>query len=331
MTNKKDEKKGSRYERNESIFQWILIVSSVILLLILIGIFVTLPLNSMDSIKEFGLGFVFSTDWSPQKELFGALPFIVGTLLTSFIALLFSIPFAISIALFLGEYFTHGIISTILKSAVELLAGIPSIIYGFWGIFVLVPVIRMLQIKLGIAPYGVGIFTSAVILTIMIIPYSASIGREVIQLVPNDYKEAAYSMGATRYEVIRQVILPIARSGVLAGVILSLGRALGETMAVTMLIGNVNKLPDFSFAVPEGFSLFSFKSYVILFDNILKGFLDGIFAPSNTMASIIANEFTETTTDLQLSSIVEIGLVLFIMTLIINLIGRYIIKKTSVM
>lgn len=331
MTDKKDEKKGSRYERNETIFQWVLISSSVILLLILIGIFLTLPLNSIESIKEYGLGFVINTDWSPQKELFGALPFIVGTLLTSFIALLFSIPFALSIALFLGEYFTHGIISTILKSSVELLAGIPSIIYGFWGIFVLVPVIRMLQIKLGVAPYGVGIFTSAVILTIMIIPYSASIGREVIQLVPDDYKEAAYSMGATRYEVIRQVILPIARSGVLAGVILSLGRALGETMAVTMLIGNRNKLPDFSFAVPEGFAFFSFKSYVMLFDNIMNGLLSGIFSPSNTMASIIANEFTETTTDLQLSSIVEIGLVLFIMTMIINLIGRYIIKKTSVM
>jgi len=331
MASKKDEKKGMRYERNESIFQWVLISSSIILLLILIGIFLTLPLNSMESIKEYGLGFVISTDWSPQKELFGALPFIVGTLLTSFIALLFSIPFALSIALFLGEYFTEGIISTILKSSVELLAGIPSIIYGFWGIFVLVPVIRAIQIKLGIAPYGVGIFTSAVILTIMIIPYSASIGREVIQLVPNDYKEAAYSMGATRYEVIRQVVLPIARSGVLAGVILSLGRALGETMAVTMLIGNRNKLPDFKFAIPEDFSLFSFNSYVSLFDNIMNGFLSGVFSPSNTMASIIANEFTETTTDLQLSSIVEIGLVLFIMTLIINLIGRYIIKKTSVM
>lgn len=176
----------------------------------------------------------------------------------------------------------------------------PSIIYGFWGIFVLVPIVQKIQLSLGIAPYGVGIFTSSIILTIMILPYSASIGREVIQLVPDDLKEAAYSLGATRFEVIRKVILPYARSGIFAGIILSLGRALGETMAVTMLIGNQNKIPK------------------------------GIFSPGNTMASLIANDFAETTEELYLSAIIEIGLILFLLTMIINLIGRIIIRKTSV-
>jgi len=176
----------------------------------------------------------------------------------------------------------------------------PSIIYGFWGIIMLVPIVQKVQIALGIPPYGVGIFTSSIILTIMILPYSASIGREVIQLVPDDLKEAAYSLGATRFEVIRKVIIPYARSGIFAGIILSLGRALGETMAVMMLIGNLNRIPK------------------------------GIFSPANTMASLIANDFAETTEELYLSAIIEIGLILFLITMIINLIGRMIIKKTSV-
>jgi phosphate transport system permease protein len=163
-----------------------------------------------------------------------------------------------------------------------------------------VPAVRFIEIKLGVTPYGVGIATSSLILAVMIIPYSASLGREVLQLVPAELKEAAYSLGATRFEVIRRVILPYVVSGVTAGNILALGRAVGETMAVTMVIGNANVIPQ------------------------------SIFAPANTMASVIANEFTEATSTLYLSSLVEIGLLLFMVTLVINIIGKQIIKKMSV-
>jgi len=224
----------------------------------------------------------------------------VATLLTSFLALIISIPFSLSIAIFLGEYAKKGTVSSLLKSAVELLAGIPSIVYGFWGIFVLVPVIRNLEIKLGVAPYGVGILTASIVLAIMIIPYSASIAVEVIQLVPADLKEAAYSLGATRFEVIRRVIVTYARSGIFAGILLALGRALGETMAVTMVIGNSHFLPT------------------------------SIFSPGNSMASVIANEFTEATEKIYLSSLVQIALLLFVVTMIVNLIGKYIIGRMSV-
>jgi phosphate transport system permease protein len=299
------------HRTKERIFRGILAASSLGVLILLIGFLVTLPLDAIESIRKFGLGFIINRNWDPVAGDFGALVFIVGTLVTSSIALIISIPFSISIALFLGEYFREGIFSTLLKSAVELLAGIPSIIYGFWGIFVLVPIVIDLEMKLmevndSILPYGVGVLTASVVLTIMIIPYSASIAREVIGLVPNDLKEAAYSLGATRYEVIRRVVLPAARSGIIAGIILSLGRALGETMAVTMLIGNANSFSE------------SFLS------------IAGLFMPANTMASVIANEFAEATGSLHRASLLYVGLLLFVITMIINIIGRYVIKKTSV-
>lgn len=187
--------------------------------------------------------------------------------------------------------------SSILKSTLELLAGIPSVIYGFWALFVLVPVIRFFEINLGIVPYGVGILTASLVLAIMIIPYSASIAREVITLIPTDLKEAGFALGATPFEVIRKVILPYASSGIFAGVIMALGRALGETMAVTMVIGNNNNFPL------------------------------SIFAPGNTMASILANEFSEANDKLYISSLLELGLILLIITMIVNLTGRLIIKK----
>ncbi len=299
------------YKTKEFIFRAVLIASSVGILILLVSFFVTLPIDAIESMRKFGLGFITGQDWDPVKGSFGALAFIVGTLVTSCIALIISIPFSISIALFLGEYFREGIISTLLKSAVELLAGIPSIIYGFWGIFFLVPLVidlemNLMKIDSSILPYGVGILTASVVLTVMIIPYSASIAREVITLVPNDLKEAAYCLGATRFEVIRRVVLPAARSGIIAGIILSLGRAIGETMAVTMLIGNANSLPE----------------------NLLS--IANIFVPANTMASVIANEFAEATDSLHRASLIYVGLLLFIITLIINLVGRYIIRKTSV-
>jgi phosphate transport system permease protein len=216
---------------------------------------------------------------------------------SSFLALIISIPFSFAIAIYLGEYKPTGWLSNFLKNIVELIAAVPSVIYGFWGLIVLVPMVRMLEIKLGVLPYGIGIFTASLILAIMIIPYAASLGREMIRLVPSSLKEAAYSLGATRYEVIRSVVLPFTKSGLFAGILLSLGRALGETMAVTMVIGNTSLIPT------------------------------SIFAPGNTMASVIANEFTEADHSVYLSALIELGLVLFLVTVVINMIGKRIIKK----
>jgi phosphate transport system permease protein len=285
----------------ETVFRKILMLTALGIVVLLLAIMLTLIIKAYPSLKAFGLQFFYGRTWDPVANEFGAFPFLIGTLLTSFLALIISIPFSIAVAILLGEYFAEGIVSTMLKSIIELLAGIPSIIYGFWGLLILVPVIRSLELKINVVPYGVGIFASSIVLAIMIIPYSASLGREVISLVPADIKEAAYSLGATRYEVLKKVILPYTLSGITAGILLSLGRALGETMAVTMVIGNSNYLPK------------------------------SLFDPSNTMASVIANEFTEATGTLYLSSLIEIGLLLFIVSAIINTIGKYIIKRFGVM
>ena len=290
----------NQWQSADRLFFNLLNLSALVVLILVAAISITLLVYAIPSIRTFGISFLMETTWDPVTRVFGAFPFLVGTLLTSFIALIISIPFSLSIAIFLGEYAKKGTVSSLLKSAVELLAGIPSIVYGFWGIFVLVPVIRNLELILGVAPYGVGIFTASIVLAIMIIPYSASIAAEVIQLVPADLKEAAYSLGATRFEVVRRIIVSYARSGIFAGILLALGRALGETMAVTMVIGNSHFLPT------------------------------SIFSPGNSMASVIANEFTEATETIYLSSLVQIALLLFVVTMIVNLIGKYIIGRMSV-
>ncbi len=162
---------------------------------IVLTLFLTLLISSIPSIKTFGFGFIFGKVWNPVSQKFGALPFIVGTLLTSFLALIISTPFSLALSIYLGEYATKGVVSTVLQNAIELLAGIPSVIYGFWGLFVMVPMVRVLEMKLDVARIGLGIFASALILAIMVIPYSASVSREVISLVPSTMKEAAYSLG----------------------------------------------------------------------------------------------------------------------------------------
>ena len=297
----KETNKQNRFHLSETIFHRILYFTGICMVVLIFAIFLSLLISSFPALKTFGLRFFYGSKWDPVSGEFGSVPFLVGTLITSFLALLISIPFSLAISIFLGEYFREGIASSLLKSSIELLAGIPSVIYGFCGIFILVPFVRAIEMKLGITPIGVGILTSSIVLSIMIIPYSASLGREVIQLVPSELKEAAYSLGATRYEVIRKVILPYTRSGIFAGILLSLGRALGETMAVTMVIGNKNAIPK------------------------------DIFSPSNTMASVIANEFMEASPgSLHLSSLVTIGLLLFVVTTVIGIIGKYIIKKLSV-
>jgi phosphate transport system permease protein len=285
--------------RAESAFKKTLIITAILMIVIALGIFLTLLVESIPSLKSLGLKYLWGKTWDPVTNIYGALPFIIGTLVTSFLALIISIPFSYAIAIYLGEYKTKGWLSGLLKNIVELVAAVPSVIYGFWALMVLVPMVRELEMKWGVLPYGVGIFSASLILAVMIIPYAASLGRELIRLVPSDLKEGAYSLGATRFEVLKNVILPYTRSGLLAGLLLSLGRALGETMAVTMVIGNTSLLPT------------------------------SIFAPGNTMASVIANEFTEADHTVYLSALIELGMVLFLVTVVINIIGKRIIKRFS--
>ena len=279
----------------------LLLYASAFFVVVLIpAILITLLVESSPSIKAFGLKFLWTNVWDPITLKFGALPFLVGTLLTSILAILISFPFSFSTSILLGEFIPTGWLAFLFSSMIELLAGVPSVIYGFWGLFVVVPWVRHLELKLNVLPYGVGVFTASLILAMMILPYSASIGREVLRLVPQEVKEAAYSLGATRYEVVKRVVLPYAFSGISAGILLAFGRALGETMAVTMVIGNANVVPK------------------------------SLFAPGNTLASVIANEFTEAAGKLHLSSLMELGLVLFFVTVFVNFIGEKVIKKLAV-
>lgn len=288
---------SGRFALGENLFKRGVAFSAVLMILLLAGIFLTLLVGSGVAIGKFGLGFLVSQEWDPVNGQFGALPFVVGTLITSFLAVVLSVPFSLAIALGLGEFFRRGLLPAILRSMIELMAGIPSVIYGFWAMFFLVPLVRNVEMVLNLPPYGVGVLTASIILAIMVIPYSASVAREVIAMVPTSLKEAACSLGATRFEAVIGVVLPYARSGILAGVMLSLGRALGETMAVTMVIGNMNVIPA------------------------------NLFSPGNTMASIIANEFTEATGAIYLSALLEIGLLLFIVSTIINSIGKVVIDR----
>ncbi|MBN9350730.1 MAG: phosphate ABC transporter permease subunit PstC [Chitinophagaceae bacterium] len=281
----------------EKAFKNTLVIFALLSVVVLLAIFITLLFSSMPSLKALGISFFYNKDWDPVADNFGALPFLLGTLITSFLALIISTPFSIAIALFLGEYYKKGIMAEIFKNMIDLLAGIPSVIYGFWGLFVLVPLVRSLEMKLGVAPYGVGIFTASLVLSIMILPYSVSLSRQVISMMPGHLKEAAYSLGATRLEVITKITIPYTRSGLFAGLLLALGRALGETMAVTMLIGNSHILPT------------------------------GIFSAGNTMASVIANEFSEATGTVYTSALIEMGLFLFVVVTVINIIGKQVIKR----
>jgi phosphate transport system permease protein len=294
---KRKAKSSSGMIRAESIFKRSLIGVGIAMILLVVGLMLTLIIESVPSMKNLGIKYLWGRTWDPVNNVYGALPFLIGTLLTSFLALIISIPFSFAIAIYLGEYNPKGWLSNFLKNTVELIAAVPSVIYGFWGLLVLVPLVRSLETKVGVLPYGIGIFTASLILAVMIIPYAASLGREMIRLVPSPLKEGAYSLGATRYEVIKNVVLPYTKSGLFAGILLSLGRALGETMAVTMVIGNTSMIPD------------------------------SIFGPGNTMASVIANEFTEADHTLYLSALIELGLVLFIVTVVINMIGKRIIKR----
>jgi len=272
----------------------LLFVSSLIILLLSAGIVLSLAGGAIPAFREYGLGFITSTAWNPTSgsEEYGAMPFIAGTVITSILALLICIPMAFSTSLFIAEYYSGTRAAGILRSLVDLLAGIPSIVYGFWGFYAL----RPLLISTGLTDQGFGVFTASLVLAIMIVPYATSLSTEIISMVPAELKEAAYSLGATRREVIFSVVIPSARSGIVASFILALGRALGETMAVTMLIGNANLIPK------------------------------GLFAPGNTMASVIANQFGEAD-GLKMSALIAIGLLLFIITALVNAAGKFIIRR----
>jgi phosphate transport system permease protein len=294
-----EEKNVKKFRFFDALFKRTLNSVSVLFIVFIVAIFLTLLIQSLPSIKALGFDYFTHTKWDPVTLEFGSLPFLVGTLVTSFLALAITIPFSLSVSLLLGEYYPRGFFSNLLRNCIELLGGIPSIVYGFWGLFFLVPIMRSFETSIGVPPLGIGILTTSFLLFIMVIPYSASIGRDVISLVPADLKQAALALGCTKYEVIKLVVLPYARSGIFAGILLALGRALGETMAVTMVIGNRNAIPD------------------------------SLFGPANTMASVIANEFTEAASQVYLSSLVEMGLLLFVVTTIISFIGKQIINRLT--
>jgi phosphate transport system permease protein len=279
-------------------FKIVLWITALVVPFICGGIILSLTMDASPAFSQFGfLKFIFSDQWNytPGHESYGALPFITGTLLTTILALVFCLPFSLPVALFNGEYYKGTKMAGILGTVTDLLAGIPSIIYGLWGFYVLRPIV----VELGLSEQGSGILTAALVLAVMIIPYAASLSAEFIKMIPSDLKEGAYSLGATRAEVIRNVVFPVAGSGIFSAYILAIGRALGETMTVTMLIGNTNQMPQ------------------------------SVVATGNTMASIIANQFGEAD-GLKLSSLIAIGLLLFLITAVINLIGKMLIKRASV-
>jgi phosphate transport system permease protein len=276
---------------------------ALILVLIVVGIGGELLRQSNLSITKFGWRFWQTDIWDPVAAEFGARPFIWGTLYSSILALIISTPIALGIAIFTSEIAPNWMRRP-LVFLTELLAAIPSIVYGLWGVFVLVPIVRQLEVHTPVwlkavplfsgPPLGVGMLSAAIILSIMVIPFTSSVAREVLKTVPQAQREGAYALGATRWEAIRMTLF-FARTGVIGAVMLGFGRALGETMAVTMVIGNNPQITA------------------------------SLYAPQYTMAAVIANEFTEATDDIYLSALVEIGLVLFVITLIINAFSRLLI------
>jgi phosphate transport system permease protein len=289
----------------DAVFGVIILVSAISVFAIVVLVAWELIDKSRLSLHQFGIHFFYGHDWDPVNDSFGAMPFIYGTLVSSFLALLLAVPLSIGVAVYITEMCPQRL-RAFVSFMVELLAAIPSVIYGLWGIFVLAPLLRQyvqpfLAKTLGWTGffsgpmYGLGMLAAGIIMAIMVVPVIASITREVMTAVPQNQREAVLALGATRWEMIRVGVLRNARIGIVGGIILGLGRALGETMAVTMVIGNR----------PE----------------IAKS----LFAPGYTMASVIANEFTEATGDLYLSALVEIGLALFLVTLIVNALARLLV------
>lgn len=293
----------------DRIFRLVTTFFATIVVVLVLALLVNLIVASLPSVQRFGLRFPFSSVWDPIKGEFGALPLIFGTLVSSFLALLIAVPLSLGISIFLTQLSPYWLRRPV-RFTVELLAGIPSVIYGLWGIFVLAPWVTVtlapaLQRYLGFLPffrgtaYGVGMLSAALILALMVVPFVTSVSTEIMNTVPMSQKEAALGLGATRWEMVRVAVLPYSRSGIFGAVILGLGRALGETMAVTMLIGNTAQIKA------------------------------SLFAPAATMASIIANEFTEVSSKLYLAALVEVALLLFVITFIVNALARLLVRQVG--
>jgi phosphate transport system permease protein len=290
-------------------FRALIVMSAMSVLAIVVLIAWQLIAHSQLSLKQFGVKFFYTSDWDPVSGQFGALPFVFGTLASSLLALVIAVPLSVAAAVFITEMSPRWLKSP-LSFLMELLAAIPSVIYGLWAIFILAPLLRdyvepLLGKYLGWTglfsgpAYGIGMLAAGIILAIMIVPIVSSITREVMTAVPQQQREAVLALGATRWEMIRTGVLRNARTGIIGGVILGLGRALGETMAVTMIIGNRAEIAK------------------------------SLFAPGYTMASVIANEFSEATDNLYLSAIIEIGLALFLVTLIVNIIAQALVWAST--
>ncbi len=287
--------------------------ASVLVLLLLGAVLAALIHGSIPSFKAFGFGFLTTETWNPVTEKFGALPAIYGTVVTSVIAMVIGIPVSLGIAIFITELCPRWLKRPI-STAIELLAGVPSIIYGIWGLFVLAPFLQkhvqplVISLFAGVPglsslfagpPYGIGTFTAGIILSVMVLPYITSVTRDVFETVPAVLKESAYGLGCTTWEVVRHVMLPYTRVGVIGGVMLGLGRALGETMAVTFVIGNAHKIAS------------------------------SILAPGTTISATIANEFAEAEGDLYTSALIELGLILFVITFLVLAAARLLLLRAE--
>jgi phosphate transport system permease protein len=293
--------------RGDSYFTWLTAICSLMIPLIMAGIFLELLVYSIPSIKKFGFSFLYTQTWNPVTQQFGGASSIYGTLMSTLIAMVIAVPLSIAIALFLVEL-AQPTVSKVVGTLIELLAAIPSIIYGMWGMFVFAPFMAkyiqpLLQSTLGFLPLfqgppmGLGMLTAGIILAFMILPFVCAITRDVFQLVPNVVKESAHGMGATTWEVTYKVTIPYGLVGIIGAVFLGLGRALGETMAVTFVIGNAHHIAA------------------------------SLFAPGNSIASTLANEFTEAVEPMYVSALIELGLVLFIITYLVQVLAQFLLRR----
>jgi len=295
--------------RGDVIFRAVLTVLALLLPLLLLMIGVELVSEAMPAARQFGLSFLTTSVWDPVRGQFGALPLIFGTLYSSLVALAIAVPLALGCAVFLTEFAPRWL-RTPVATLIELLAAVPSVIYGLWGIFILIPLLRdhfwpVVRPVLGHVPifsgvfYGPSVLAAGVILAVMILPYIAAVSREVLLAVPADQREAGLALGATRWETVWHVVLPYGRAGIMGAVILGLGRALGETMAVTMVIGNRHEVSA------------------------------SLLQPGYTIAAAIANEFSEAVSNMHLSSLFLVGAVLFLITIIVNALARVLVWRVA--
>ena len=294
-----------KFAAQDRLFAWVTFGFAAFVLFAMAAMLAALLIEAWPALREFGVGFLFGTTWSPADDVYGAVIAIYGTIVSSAIALLIAVPISFGIAVFLTETCPLGLRRP-LGTAIELLAGVPSIIYGLWGLFVFAPILQeYVQPWLSATgillfsgpPLGVGIFTAGMVLSLMVVPFIASVMRDVFETVPAVLKESAYGVGCTTWEVVRHIVLPYTRVGVIGGIMLGLGRALGETMAVTFVIGNANRISG------------------------------SLFAPGNSIASTLANEFAEADPTLHIPSLFALGLILFLITFVVLGCAKWLINR----